>query len=61
MEKEGKVLIIRRIHVSYRIQADPSHQETIERVHSMHANYCPVYRSIEKAIEVTTDYTLEPL
>ena len=53
--------MIRRIHVSYRIQADPGQQETIERVHSMHARYCPVYRSLEAAIQITTAYTLEPV
>ena len=47
-----------RLHVSYRIQADPGQQETIEMVHSMHARYCPVYRSLEAAIQITTDYTL---
>ena len=24
----------------------------------MHARYCPVYRSLEAAIQITTDYTL---
>ena len=27
----------------------------------MHARYCPVYRSLEAAIQITTDYTLEPV
>ena len=58
VEAEDKVLIIRRIHVSYRIQAQPGQRETVERVHSMHARYCPVYRSLEAAIQITTDYTL---
>ncbi len=60
VESEDNVLIIRRIHVIYRIQADPGQRETIDRVHSIHARYCPVYRSLEAAIQITTDYTLEP-
>lgn len=50
--------MIRRIHVVYHLAADPEHAETIERVHQIHARYCPVYRSIEKSIDVTTEYRL---
>ncbi len=59
VESDDGVLIIRRIHVRYRIQAQPSQQETIERVHSMHARYCPVYRSLESAIQITTEYAIQ--
>ncbi|MGI8494293.1 MAG: hypothetical protein ACR2L1_03130 [Pyrinomonadaceae bacterium] len=33
-------------------------RETIERVHKMHAEHCPVYRSLYKAIDITTEYQL---
>lgn len=58
MEKEGGVLVIKRIHVTYRLQADAEHVETIERVHGFHADKCPVARSIGPAIDITTSYEL---
>jgi uncharacterized OsmC-like protein len=59
IEFEGKVLVIRRIHVIYHIKAPAEAGETIERVHAMHATHCPVYLSLHKAIEITTEYILE--
>lgn len=56
VETEKKVLVIRRIHVVFRIIAPPDAAETIERVHKMYANHCPIYRSIEKAIAITSEY-----
>ncbi len=53
--KDGKVLIIRRIHVAYRLEADEEHRETIERVHGFHAEFCPVARSIQGCIEIETE------
>ena len=50
--------MIKRIHVSYRLQAGPEHTETIERVHGFHADKCPIARSIGPAIDITTSYEL---
>ncbi|MGK2906516.1 MAG: OsmC family protein [Desulfuromonadales bacterium] len=55
---EDKVLVIRRIHVTYALRAADSLRETIERVHQMHHNVCPVYRSLSGSIEITTEYLL---
>lgn len=53
---EDGVLVIRRIHVAYRLAVDPdADRETVERVHGMHADRCPVARSIRDAIEITTE------
>ena len=52
------MLVLKRIHVHYRLEASSEHRGTIERVHGFHARYCPVYRSIEAAIDVTTDFEL---
>lgn len=52
--KEDGVLVIRRVHVTYRLEAAEEHTETIERVHEMHADYCPVYRTLKPAFEITT-------
>lgn len=59
MEKEEGVLVIKRIHVVYRLKADPSQEETIRRVHDMHHQQCPVYRTVAGCIDVTTELVLE--
>ncbi len=51
---EDGVLVLRRIEVTYRLAAPEQQRETVERVHAIHARYCPVYRSITPSIEVTT-------
>lgn len=58
IESEDGVLVIKRIHVHYRLQAPEERRETIERVHGMYAEYCPVYRSIRNSIDVTSDFEL---
>jgi uncharacterized OsmC-like protein len=59
IEIEDKVLVIKRIHVVYYLRAPAEANEKIERVHRVHAEHCPVYRSLYKAIEITTEYQLE--
>lgn len=59
IEKEGDVLVIKRIHVTYHLEVDEHQQETAERVHEMHAEHCPVARSIEGAIDVSTSLEFE--
>ncbi len=60
MELEGKVLVIRRLHVVYHLKAAAEARETIERVHAVHKESCPVYRSIGGSIAMTTELRLEP-
>jgi uncharacterized OsmC-like protein len=59
IETEDKVLVIKRIHVVYHLKAPAETLEKIERVHQVHADHCPVYRSLHKAIVITTEYQLE--
>ncbi len=59
IENDDGVLIIRRIHVTYRLKAAEEQRELVERTHLMHARYCPVYRSLQGSIEITTSYELE--
>ncbi len=59
IEKEGKALVIKRIHVSYHLKASAEHKETIERVHSFHADYCPVAQTIKGCVEITTSLEIE--
>lgn len=58
VEADDKVLVLRRIHVLYKLRASADQRETIERVHEMHARFCPVYRSLEAAIDITTELEL---
>lgn len=53
------MLVIKRIHVVYHLVAAPDARETIERVHAVHKDFCPVYRSIGRAIEMTTEVRVE--
>jgi uncharacterized OsmC-like protein len=56
---EDKVLLIKRIHVRYRLKARPEHREAAERAHEAHARYCPVARSLAPGIAVTTALEFE--
>jgi uncharacterized OsmC-like protein len=58
IELEENVLVIKRIHVVYTLAAPEDARETIERVHGFHREKCPVYRSIAKAIAITTEYQM---
>ncbi len=52
-DEEG-VLVIRRITVCYRLRVAAEQREVAERVHGMHARFCPVARSLEGGIEEET-------
>jgi hypothetical protein len=58
VEVEGKVLVLRRIHVRLELSAAAEHRETAERVHGFFAESCPLYRSLKPAIAITTELVL---
>ncbi len=58
VEKEEGVLVIRRIHVAMRLAAPEEVKETVERVHGIYPMRCPLYRTLHKAIQLTSSYTL---
>jgi uncharacterized OsmC-like protein len=58
VEAEEGVLVIRRIHVAMRIAAPEAARETIERTHGMYAMHCPLYRTLLKAIQLTSSVEL---
>lgn len=53
------MLVIRRIKVRYTLRAPKDQWPTAERVHGIHADFCPVYRSIKAAIGITTELVLQ--
>jgi uncharacterized OsmC-like protein len=58
---EGKVLVIRRIHVRLQLRASEEHRATAERVHGIYADNCPLYRTLKGAIAITTELVFEPV
>lgn len=41
------------------MKIDPAHRDAAERVHGVHADYCPVARSIGGCIDITTSLEME--
>ena len=58
VEKEDGVLVIRRIHVHMRLVAPNEVLDTVERVHGFYAMRCPLYRTLHKAIALSSSYEL---
>ncbi|MFQ5684309.1 MAG: OsmC family protein [Candidatus Binatia bacterium] len=58
IELDGSILVIRRIYVHYKLQGTEEHHATIDRVHEMHADRCPVARSLKGAIDIRTSLEL---
>jgi len=55
VELEGNVLVIKRIHVIYHLATSSADKEKVDRAYALHAENCPVYRSISAAIAITTE------
>ena len=58
VETEERVLVIRRIHVAMRLAATEEIRATVERVHGSYPMRCPLYRTLHKAIELTSSVEL---
>jgi uncharacterized OsmC-like protein len=58
VETEEGVLVIRRIHVAMRLVAAEECRETVERTHNFYAMRCPLYRTLHKAIQLTSSFEL---
>ncbi len=52
---DAGVLVIQRINVRYRLSLPEGERDVATRVHSVHARSCPVARSLEGGIEVSTE------
>jgi len=50
-----RVLVIRRIHIVYFLQADIDLYDLAAEVHTDYRRHCPVYRSLCKAIDITSE------
>lgn len=60
IESDGGVLVIRRVHVKFQLRAAEEVRATVERVHGVYAQKCPVYRTLQPAMQITSSYELAP-
>jgi uncharacterized OsmC-like protein len=58
VEAEEGVLVIRRIHVAMRLEAPDVTRPTVDRVHSIYAMRCPLYRTLHQAIALSSSIEL---
>lgn len=56
---DGDVLVVRSIHVTYHLRLEPDKEEVASRVHEMHAEHCPVARTIRDCVEISTALEVE--
>jgi len=61
IEKDGNVLVIKRIHVTYHLKLKADQRETAERVLGFHAEKCPVARTIQGCVDITTELDMEDI
>ena len=55
VELEGKVLVLKRIEVTYSgLSVQDDERDKVDRVVAVHAEGCPVARSLKGAVEITT-------
>ena len=55
MGKDGKVLVIRSIHVTYSLKVAGELRDTAVRVHRIHADFCPVARTLAGCVRIETE------
>lgn len=62
IERENNVLVIKRIHIVYNLTIDTTladeKADAIQRVMNIHADACPVHKSIGDSIDITTELNL---
>ena len=58
VETEEGVLVIRRIHVAMLLNAPQDVKETVARVHGIYAMRCPLYRTLDNSIRLTSSFEL---
>lgn len=54
------MLVIKRAHITHKLRAPDDVRETVERVHGVYMQKCPVYRSLSPAFQITSSLELLP-
>jgi uncharacterized OsmC-like protein len=61
VEADEGVLVLRRIHVVFTLAGAAADQiDSATRAHEVFKMKCPVYRSVYRAIDVTTELKIQP-
>ena len=60
VETDEGVLVIRRIHVAMRLAATEDVRAIVDRVHTVYAMRCPLYRTLHAAIALSSSVELIP-
>lgn len=55
------MLVVRSIHVTYHLRLEAGKDDVAGRVHEMHAEHCPVARTIRECVDISTSLELEHL
>lgn len=55
VELEERVLVIKRIHVVYRLTTLREDKDKVDRAFGIHMDKCPVFRSLSAAIAISTE------
>jgi len=50
--------VIRQVHVAMRLSAPRDARETVDRVHKVYAMRCPLYRTLHRAITLSSSVEL---
>ena len=58
VEHEEGVLVIRTIHVSVCLVAPEDVKEKVDRAHALYPMNCPLYRTLQNAIRLTSSLEL---
>jgi uncharacterized OsmC-like protein len=61
VEADDGVLVLRRIHVVFTLAGAAADRiDSATRAHEVFKMKCPVYRSVYRAIDVTTELKIQP-
>lgn len=62
VESEDGVLVVKRIHVTYRLRVDAgTDRDKIQRAFETHPPKCPMYRTVSGCVDFTTSLEVEEL
>lgn len=59
VETEGRVLVVKRIHVDYHLKLAPENRDAAVRAHELHADSCPIARTLKGCVQITTRLHIE--
>ena len=55
------MLIVKSIHVTYRLKIRPEQRDVAERVWGFHADFCPVARTIRNCVKISTSLEMDSI